>query len=195
MWPEPFLASGQGPEFNLNIRIENTDMTPLNPLLRAYGRFDVAQGRFTLYSQPGAKDGNMVEKELASAVDERAVDDGRLGRLHLWTSQILPADQLGQAKQMLIGTAAHILKEVVSVNTASSLGSDAWVLVRRRNSSLMRSSALVVRSAFHCEEGKAVKVKSSSPASSKLALTALQRSFHLRRKPTHAWSTASRLGA
>ena len=53
-----FLASGQGPEFNLNIRIENTDMTSLNPLLRAYGRFDVAQGRFTLYSQLGVKDGN-----------------------------------------------------------------------------------------------------------------------------------------
>src|SRR6266852_2387150 len=79
--------------------------------------------------------------------------------------------------------------------TASSLGSEAWVLVRRRNSSLIRSSALVVRSAFHCEEGKPVKVKSSSPASSKLALTALQRSFHLRRKPTRACSTASRLGA
>src|SRR5271167_4711530 len=41
-------------------------------------------------------------------------------------------------------------------STASSLGSEAWVLVRRRNSSLMRSSALVVRSAFHCEIGKAV---------------------------------------
>ena len=78
--------------------------------------------------------------------------------------------------------------------TVSSLGSEAWVLVRRRNSSLIRSSALVVRSAFHCEDGKAVKVKSSSPASSKLTLTALQRSFHLRRKPTCACSTASRLG-
>ena len=80
-------------------------------------------------------------------------------------------------------------------STASSLGSEAWVLVRRRNSSLIRSSAFVVRSAFHCEDGKAVKVKSSSPASSKLTLTALQRSFHLRRKPTCACSTASRLGA
>jgi hypothetical protein len=37
-------------------------------------------------------------------------------------------------------------------------GSDAWVLVRRRNSSLIRSSALVVRNAFHCEQGKAVKL-------------------------------------
>ena len=45
---------------------------------------------------------------------------------------------------------------------------------------MVRSSALVVRSAFHCEGGKAVKVKSWSPACSKLWLTAWQRSFHLR---------------
>jgi hypothetical protein len=37
-------------------------MTPLNPLLRAYGRFDVAQGRFTLYSQLGVK--NAQHKRL-----------------------------------------------------------------------------------------------------------------------------------
>jgi hypothetical protein len=36
----------------------------------------------------------------------------------------------------------------------ASLGSEAWVLVRRRNSSLIRSSAFVVRSAFHCEIGQ-----------------------------------------
>ena len=41
--------------------------------------------------------------------------------------------------------------------TASSLGSEAWVLVRRRNSSLIRSRALVVRSAFHCEDRKSGK--------------------------------------
>jgi hypothetical protein len=34
---------------------------------------------------------------------------------------------------------------------------------------------LVVRTAFHCEEGKAMKVKSSSPASSKLTLPPLLR--------------------
>jgi hypothetical protein len=35
-----------------------------------------------------------------------------------------------------------------SNNTASCPGRLAWVFVRRRNSSLMRSSAFVVRSAF-----------------------------------------------
>src|SRR5436309_14974497 len=40
-------------------------------------------------------------------------------------------------------------------STASLPGSEAWVFVRRRNSSLIRSSALVVRSEFHCEDGEA----------------------------------------
>ncbi len=59
--------------------------------------------------------------------------------------------------------------------TASLLGRLACVLVRLRNSPLIRSSAFVVRSAFHCEGGKRRKVNSSSPASSKLAATAGQR--------------------
>ena len=48
------------------------------------------------------------------------------------------------------------------------------------------SSTLVVLSAFHCEIGRAAKLKSSAPASSTLALTALQRCFRLRRNLTSA---------
>ncbi len=47
--------------------------------------------------------------------------------------------------------------------------------MRRRNSSLRRSRVLVVRKPFHCEGGKARKVNSSSPASSRLAATTGQR--------------------
>jgi hypothetical protein len=61
--------------------------------------------------------------------------------------------------------------------------------VRRRNSSLILSKALVVRSAFHCNLGNCKKVNSSSPASSGELTTALQRSRrHLRKKPTCAVS-------
>ena len=44
--------------------------------------------------------------------------------------------------------------------------------VRRRNSPLIRSRALVVRSAFHCVFGKRRKVNRSSPASSRHSTTA-----------------------
>jgi hypothetical protein len=62
-----FMASGathatltlhpakSGPEFDLLLRIENTDVTTLNDLLRAYGKFDVAEGTFTLYSEMHVK--------------------------------------------------------------------------------------------------------------------------------------------
>ena len=43
-----FVATGGGPEFATNIAIVNTNVTALNPLLQAHGRFDVAQGLFTL---------------------------------------------------------------------------------------------------------------------------------------------------
>jgi hypothetical protein len=67
-----------------------------------------------------------------------------------------------------------------SSSTASSPGKELCVLVRRRNSWLMRSSALVVRSAFHCNCGNCKKVNSSSPASSSEQTTALQRSALMR---------------
>ena len=54
-------------------------------------------------------------------------------------------------------------------------------MVRRRNSSLMRSSALLVRSTFHCSGGNCKNVNNSSPASSSELTTALHRSRHFRR--------------
>jgi uncharacterized protein DUF748 len=95
-----FLASGQGPEFNTNISIVNTDLTSLNPLLRAYGRFDVAQGRFTLYSQLGVKDGNISGYAKPMFSDLKVYDYQKDKSKGL----------LGQTKQILIGTAAHIFK-------------------------------------------------------------------------------------
>jgi Domain of Unknown Function (DUF748) len=95
-----FLAAGEGPEFNLNIAIENTDMTSLNPLLRAYGRFDVAQGRFTLYSQIGVKNGNIngyVKPMFSDLVVYEYQKDKNKG-------------MIDQAKHMLLDTAGHVFK-------------------------------------------------------------------------------------
>jgi hypothetical protein len=46
-------------DVHLNVAIRNTDMTALNDLLRAYGKFDVAAGRFSLFSQLAVKEGEM----------------------------------------------------------------------------------------------------------------------------------------
>jgi len=52
-----FRADQAGPSFNVGVRIEEVDVTRLNDLFRAYGRFDMASGRFDFYSELDAKDG------------------------------------------------------------------------------------------------------------------------------------------
>ena len=55
-----FLANPKGPDFDLDIRIENTDMTRMNQLLRAHGGFDVVSGTFHFYSEIKVKDGRVT---------------------------------------------------------------------------------------------------------------------------------------
>jgi len=52
-----FRADKAGPSFDVGVRIEEVDVTRLNDLFRAYGRFDSSAGRFFLYSQLNAKEG------------------------------------------------------------------------------------------------------------------------------------------
>jgi hypothetical protein len=46
-----FRPETQGPNFALAASIEDTDMRALNPLLRAYGKFDVVQGFFSVFTE------------------------------------------------------------------------------------------------------------------------------------------------
>jgi hypothetical protein len=52
-----FKAEKSGPNFDVGVRVEEVDVTRLNDLFRAYGRFDTANGYFFLYSELDAKDG------------------------------------------------------------------------------------------------------------------------------------------
>ena len=67
-----------------------------------------------------------------------------------------------------------------SMAAVSPAGSTVCVLMRLLNSSCSRSIAFVVRALFHCDGGNRVKVKSCSPASSRLSATARHLSRHLR---------------
>jgi hypothetical protein len=66
-----FKAAKAGPEFDVNIKIEKTDMRAMNDLLRAYGRFDVVAGEFSLYSEIGVHKRQMLGyvKPLFSHLD------------------------------------------------------------------------------------------------------------------------------
>jgi hypothetical protein len=46
-----FRPESKGPDLDLALSIENTDLVKMNDLLRAYGKFDVIAGNFFMYSE------------------------------------------------------------------------------------------------------------------------------------------------
>jgi hypothetical protein len=54
-----FREGAAHPDFDLDLRIDGTDMTKMNDLLRAYGKFDVVAGSFSFYSELKARDGRL----------------------------------------------------------------------------------------------------------------------------------------
>ena len=54
-----FRPENKGPDFNLILAIDNTDMRTMNDLLRAYGNFDVVAGMFSFYSEIKVRQGKI----------------------------------------------------------------------------------------------------------------------------------------
>lgn len=54
-----FRPEAKGPDFDLAVRIENTDMRKMNDLFRAYGNFDVTAGVFSFYSEIKVRQGKI----------------------------------------------------------------------------------------------------------------------------------------
>jgi len=95
-----FLASGQGPAFNLKVAMQNADLTAMNDLLRAFGRFDVAAGQISVYSQIAIKNGNIdgyVKPMFANLKVYDYQKEKGTGVLH-------------QAKELAIAGASHVFK-------------------------------------------------------------------------------------
>ncbi len=46
-----FRPEKEGPNFDLDVKIKDTNMVKMNNLLRAYGKFDVTAGLFSFYSE------------------------------------------------------------------------------------------------------------------------------------------------
>lgn len=66
-----FRPETKGPDFDLTLAIEDTDMTKMNDLLRAYGNFDVVKGRFSMFSEITVRQGKIkgYVKPLFSDLD------------------------------------------------------------------------------------------------------------------------------
>jgi len=106
-----FLASRAGPAFDLKIAVLNTDLPSINDLLRSYGRFDVAAGKMSVYSEITVKDGNLggyVKPMFANLEVYNYQKDKNKPIMH-------------QAKELAIGAASHLLKSHRTNQVASDV--------------------------------------------------------------------------
>ena len=71
-----FRPETTSPDFDLNIKIERTQMRAMNNLLRAYGNFDVTTGLFSVYSELKAHHGR-VEGYIKPLFRDLKVYDAR----------------------------------------------------------------------------------------------------------------------
>jgi hypothetical protein len=95
-----FRPEKRGPDLDLYVKIENTQLTAMNDLLRAYGNFDVSAGAFSLTSELHVKN-NAISGYIKPffkdiKVYDRRKDKGQ-GIFH-------------QAYEMLIGGVAKLLE-------------------------------------------------------------------------------------
>lgn len=131
-----FLASGGGPAFNTNLAIRDTNLTSLNDLLRAYGRFNVAAGRFSLFSQMAVQNKNLTGyvKPMFSNVEVYSYEkDKKTGVLH-------------QAKEIGIGILSHIFRNQSTQKVATQ--ADLNGKLSQPNVSTWQAVLEVVRNAF-----------------------------------------------
>ncbi len=55
-----FRPLRKGPDLNLAVSIEHTDLKTMNDLLRAYGKFDVAAGDFSFFMEVAVREGQVT---------------------------------------------------------------------------------------------------------------------------------------
>jgi len=131
-----FLASRHGPAFNLKVAIRNTDLPSMNDILRAYGRFDVAAGQFSVFSEITLKDDNIegyVKPMFANLKVYDYQKDKGTGVLH-------------QAKELVIGGASHLFKNSSTQQVASEI--DLKGKLSSPDLSTWQALAQVMRNAF-----------------------------------------------
>jgi hypothetical protein len=106
-----FSPAKTGPAFNVKVAIENTELASMNDILRAYGRFDVAAGQFSVFSEISIKDGDMggyVKPMFSNLEVYDYQKDKNTGVLH-------------QAKELAIGGASHLFKNPNTQRVASEI--------------------------------------------------------------------------
>jgi hypothetical protein len=95
-----FRPEKGGPDFDMNLKIEDTQLTKMNDLLRAYGNFDVSAGAFSLVTELHIKndgiDGYIKPFFKNMKVYDRRKDKGK--------------DTLQKVYEILVGGVANLLE-------------------------------------------------------------------------------------
>lgn len=84
-------ALAKQPKFDMDARLQNTNMVLLNDFFQAYGNFDINKGSFGLYTEFAAKDGGFTGyvKPIIKELDVRGPEDNNDTFLRkLWESVV-----------------------------------------------------------------------------------------------------------
>jgi hypothetical protein len=85
------------PAFDLNAKLENTNLPLMNDFFKAYGKFDVNKGRFGLYSEFASKDNKFdgYVKPVITDLDVLGKEDSHDSFLHkLWEGLVGSAGEI-----------------------------------------------------------------------------------------------------
>jgi Domain of Unknown Function (DUF748) len=95
-----FRPENKMADMSIDVAIENTDLTTMNDLLRAYGNFDVAKGEFAFYSQLRIQNGH-IEGYVKPLISGTKVYDAEKDRQKSFFHKLY---------EMLVGGVAKLLE-------------------------------------------------------------------------------------
>jgi len=125
-----------GPDFNFDLTSVNTDLTSLNDFLRAYGKFDVASGHVSIYTQMSMKDHYMTGYVKPIFTDIKVYDPNKDAKKPI----------LHQAYEMAIGGAAKLFKNRSTNEVATKI--DISGPVNTPNLSIWQAIGQFIQNAF-----------------------------------------------
>jgi hypothetical protein len=82
------IPDPKGPDFDFKLVVEDVDMPAMNPLLKRYGKFDVVEGKFSLFSELSGRKGAVngyvkpLFKDVKAYDPEQDRDKGFVKRLY-----------------------------------------------------------------------------------------------------------------
>jgi Domain of Unknown Function (DUF748) len=101
----------QGPDFDFDLASRDTDLTSLNDLLRAYGKFDVAAGKVSVFSQVTVKNHYLSGYVKPLFTDVKVYDSKKDAKKPI----------LHKAYELAIGGAAKLLKNQSTQQVATKV--------------------------------------------------------------------------